>query len=166
MSLIWVIFLSPADRNYYYDDESQNKIRSRRKRKINMICRTIITIAEQIGRDCLYTVGRKLTFNSIASNEWITGETRGTAADWIMIDYFANGVLCARSRGTWVHAFLVNASLILRTFGTNNTFRSTIWWHSNITRLAWAHRMLVHLMANAVGSANIRGAYVSRRTRC
>lgn len=77
-----------------------------------------------------------------------------------MIDNFANGIVSTCSRGARIDAFLVNASFILRTFGTNYTFRSTVWWHANIARLAWAHRMLIDFTANTVGTTHIWRAYL------
>lgn len=102
----------------------------------------------------------RLTFTENASNKWIANETTWATAYGVMVYYFTNGTFCARSRRTRICTFLINACSVLWTIGTNYTFSSTIWWHTNIARLTWAHRMLIDFMANTVWPTHMGRTYI------
>lgn len=93
-----------------------------------------------------------LTFISIASNKWITGKASCTATDWIVINYFTE---CIFAACIWARicTFLFNACFVLWTFGTNYTFGTTLWRHSNIVGLTWTNCMFVHLMTMTIWTA-------------
>lgn len=105
----------------------------------------------------------RLTFTGNASSKWITAVSIWTAADWIMVDYFANGTFCARSRRTRIYAFLLNACFVLWTIGTDYTFSPAIRWHANITRLARTHRVLIDFVANTVWTTHMGRTYICYR---
>lgn len=66
--------------------------------------------------------------------EWIAGIARWTSANRIVIRcmaYRANAA-CVRTR---ISAFIIDAGTIVRTFGTDHTFGTTIGRRTNVVRL-------------------------------
>lgn len=65
-----------------------------------------------------------LTWSRIASSQWISRVTLIAGAQRGMIDNIAFGILSARS-WTWINAFIIDTSAIMRTIAVHNTFWTT-----------------------------------------
>lgn len=84
-------------------------------------------------------------------HKWIAGVASGAAADRIVVHCEAVSILTTRACA-WIRAFVVDARLVLRAFGTDDTARSTGRWNPRESGLALAHRVSVLRAAVAVGS--------------
>lgn len=62
------------------------------KKSRDSIRKTVFTKSKLIFSNLRNETKLILTFDWNASREWVTSETFGTATNWIMIDYFANGI--------------------------------------------------------------------------
>lgn len=75
---------------------------------------------------CVY-----LTWNWITIRKWIPGKSLFTTAYWTMIPNITSTIYSTWA-WTWIHTFLINTCICLRTFWTNDTLWSTSRWTSNI----------------------------------
>lgn len=97
-----------------------------------------------------------------AVHEGIAGVAAGAAADRIMIHRKTIRVLSAGT-GTRVRALIVNARLVLRTLGADDTSRSTGRRDAGESWLAQTHCVSVLNSAVAVGSTRRWIAWIDRR---
>lgn len=70
--------------------------------------------------------------NERAARERITSVASRTVTDCIMIDCLASGIVTTGSN-TGVTALVLDTSFVAWAFGIQDTFRSTIWWGTNVT---------------------------------
>lgn len=76
----------------------------------------------------------KLT-NRLTSRERISGITRQTRANWIMVDNLAFSTNAAGAR-TWISTFLIGTRFTELAVGINRTFWSTRWRRSDVSGYA------------------------------
>lgn len=86
------------------------------------------------------------------TEEWITRETRRTAAYWVVIDNLTFGIDAAGTDARIV-ATLIDARFVLSTISTDHALRSAVWRTTNIICLTRAHGMVVDDTAIAVRTA-------------
>lgn len=106
-----------------------------------------------------YQKSRLTLTNSGALCEWIAGVSRWASANRIVIRcmaYRANAA-CVR---TWIGAFTIDASAIVRTFRTDHTFGTTIGRRTIIIRLTRAHCMSICIATITIRSARRRLTWV------
>jgi hypothetical protein len=94
---------------------------------------------------CLY-----LTYG-LASDEWVSSETRRTATDWIVVHYFAASSHTTRP-WTRVSTSLVAAGLILTTLRAHYALWPTCWWTAYEARDARAHSLSIDFTTLTVWS--------------
>ena len=89
---------------------------------------------------------RLLNNFNLTSYERITSVSWRTTADWIVIADLAFGIYttCSWAR---VYAFLVIASFVLRALRASDTFRSTCWRSSNVSRNTRTNSLAIDLTA-------------------
>jgi hypothetical protein len=87
----------------------------------------------------------KLT-NRETSHKWVTGELRGTSTNWVVIDNLTSSSYSTGSR-TRIYTFLIDTSLIERTFWAGNTLRSASWWTADITGYARTYSLFIYFPA-------------------
>lgn len=84
-----------------------------------------------------------LTWLRITSCKWITNVSIFTITNWTMI---IHTTICIQATCplTRIHAFLIDASFVLWTFRTNNTFRTTTRRWTNICWKAWTDSLIIY----------------------
>jgi hypothetical protein len=100
-------------------------------------------------------------WNRVASCQWISCISRLTSTNGTVLDDLAIGVKTTSS-GTRITTFLIYACLIESTFRTDNTFRSTTWWTSDIIGQARANGLAVGFTTLTVGATRGRLTRVGR----
>ena len=65
--------------------------------------------------------------------ERVSSVTHWAVTDGIVIDCSASCIVATCSNA-WVTALVLDTSFVAWTFGIQDTFRSTVWWHTNV---AW-----------------------------
>jgi hypothetical protein len=90
-----------------------------------------------------------LTFFFKTAYKWITSETSSATTYRVVVNHLTPSIETTGS-GTWIRAFLIYTGFILRTVSTDNAFRSTRWWSSNIVWLTRTNSMIIHWATNTV----------------
>ena len=70
---------------------------------------------------------------SFTADEWITTEAYWTCADRAVVDCSTSCTVATCSIA-WVTALVLDTSFVAWTVDIQDTFRSTVWWHTNV---AW-----------------------------
>lgn len=98
-------------------------------------------------------------WHGVAPGEGVAGVSRRAAADGVVVDHLAKGPYSTRSRAR-VHALVVKAGLRERALRAHYTLGATLRGASYHTSLTRAHCYSVVDLAEAVGAAWRRLAWV------
>lgn len=90
-----------------------------------------------------------LTWNSIASGEWISSLSGIASADGTVIYCMALRIYTACSRAR-IYAFLSYTGFVIGAFRTHNALRFTTWGAANVVWETRADSLLVHFFALTV----------------
>lgn len=107
----------------------------------------------------LVTVAFKLLTSWEALSERVPCQLEGTRTNRIVIDYGTLGSNAARSRAG-IYAFLIIASHVGKTVGTNSAFSSAIRWRVQISRETRADSLFLYSSALTIRSTGRRVTWV------
>ena len=74
-----------------------------------------------------------LTGNDFTLSEWVTGPSRWTGTNWVVVHDLTFRVETTSAQ-TWVLALRVNAGSHRGTFSARHTLRTTLWRNAEIAR--------------------------------
>ena len=89
--------------------------------------------------------------NERAARERITSVASRTVTDCIMIDCLASGIVTTGSN-TGVTALVLDTSFVAWAFGIQDTFRSTVWWGTNVAWETSAGLITIDFSALGIGA--------------
>jgi len=85
------------------------------------------------------------------SRERITSVASWTVTDCIVVDCLTSGIVATGSN-TGITALVLDTSFIAWAFGIQNTFRSTVWWGTNVAWQTSAGLIAIDFSALSIGA--------------
>ena len=89
-------------------------------------------------------------------NEGTSGEGVSCVANWTVTDGIvvdcSTSCIVTTSTNAWVTALVLDTSFVAWTFGIQDTFRSTVWWHTNVAWQTSTGLIAIDFSALGIGS--------------